>query len=140
MYGSADGVGGVLGWASGSEIVVQDSYNHGNVSSTGRNVGGVVGNLAFSSQVKRTYNTGRIQGAGGVGAVVGRKGENAEVDDSSYYDNETSGVGDAYGKALTTNRMKDAKIANLIFPELDRQTWNFRDGHYPDLKNNSRFR
>lgn len=137
VIGSGNGVGGVLGWANGTAIVVRDSYNHGKVSSTGKSVGGVVGKLLNDTKIERTYNTGRIQGGGRVGAVVGRKGEDAEVG-SSYYDNETSGVVDPYGMPLTSGQMRSGKDARLYFQGWSTATWDFRTAGYPDLKNNPR--
>jgi len=65
-----DTVGGVVG--SNFESTVQNCYARGNVTSTGRNVGGVVGlNNGKNSTLKTCYATGNIEGHEHVGGVVG---------------------------------------------------------------------
>ena len=66
--GSYGAVGGVVGANFGT---VEISYNSGNVTGSGNDVGGVIGDNGSGGKVTTSYNTGKVSGNAYVGGVVG---------------------------------------------------------------------
>ena len=71
-------VGGIAGYMSTSSII-EDSFNTGNVTSTGSHAGGIAGYYSSStptrSYIRRCYNTGSVtssySGSAYVGGIIG---------------------------------------------------------------------
>jgi filamentous hemagglutinin family protein len=78
-------VGGLVGFNTGS---VGGSYAKGNVSSSGNDVGGLVGSNAGTGTISSSYAAGKVTGADDVGGLVG---DNAGSATNSYATGSVSG-------------------------------------------------
>lgn len=122
--GSVSGIiaGGIVGYFTGNNPIVENAYNEGSV--TGTNVaGGVVGDLFDSGQVNNVYNAGSITSTNGTnaGGVLGEKfpygaPNPATVFHEAYYattdsegNNINQGAGtNSYGSAKTLEELTNA--------------------------------
>lgn len=126
-------VGGLVGYNL-DEIV--DSYSWNSVQVTLNYGGGLVGsNEGIHGKIERSYSIGTLDSTGQVGGLVGR-GESSAVD-ASFWDRETSGTISSWGGTSgTTTQMHTADT--FTDAGWDDAIWTFRDGEYPDLRDNPR--
>ncbi|MCL2086373.1 MAG: dockerin type I repeat-containing protein [Oscillospiraceae bacterium] len=133
-------IGGVAGSFVGGESSVvaaaniEDSFSHGDVSGEGDYVGGIAGQINFSTMIIDTGSWGNVSGADYVGGVVGylQTGSDSRHSSSGVINNYANGdisgkeyvggiVGNAQGRAverraLITNNHSTGKIngANYV--------------------------
>lgn len=76
---SAQNAGGIAGVIDSA--TVRDSYNTGNVTSSGNNyyVGGIAGTISGVSVLERSYNRGIVTGSYHVGGLIGWRGNTATL-------------------------------------------------------------
>ena len=112
-------VGGAAGEFDGSFLT--DTYATGNVTGTDNNVGGVVGMVRASSEVKNCYATGNVTGTDyNVGGVVGQVRESSEVKnchatgdvEGNYQVGGVAGVvsNSSMSKCYATGKVKGSRI------------------------------
>ncbi|BBI36612.1 cadherin-like beta sandwich domain-containing protein [Cohnella abietis] len=95
VYGSADNVGGLIGYYSGSNGQFSDNYAEGDVHAAGSNVGGLIGN-SHSGSIKRSYASGNVvSDQNNAGGLLGQ-GYSGAVQDS-YSLGSVSGAGTVGG-------------------------------------------
>jgi hypothetical protein len=98
-------VGGLVGYHRAGSIT-NNSYSNVNVTGTGSNAGGLVGNNEGSSIIN-SYSTGKVTGSSGVGGLVATSPSGGTCI-NSFWDNQTSerttSACSATGK--TTSQMK----------------------------------
>lgn len=70
----SDFVGGLVGNSGSYQVSVQRAYSVVNVTGTGWNIGGLVGNQSGGS-LENVYATGNVRGGSGVGGLVGSLNE-----------------------------------------------------------------
>lgn len=85
--GTARYVGGLVGNAGNVDII--ESFSTGNVTSSGADTGGLVGWLALSGSIVRSYATGTVIGAENTGGLVGWLRNGADITDSYAWGNVT---------------------------------------------------
>lgn len=140
-------VGGVSGKTFDGDIM--NSYSTGDVTGdTDGSVGGVVGsNLG---DVSDSYATGAISGGSDTGGIVGSQEYNdffsiTPTVSTSYYDSDTTGVGQAVGynnggnvgsnvHGLTTSEMQGSSASSNMDGFDFSSVWNTVSGDYPELQ------
>ncbi len=95
--GSYGAVGGVVGANFGT---VEISYNSGNVTGSGKDVGGVIGDNGSGGKVTTSYNTGKVSGNAYVGGVVGANFGTVETSSNM---GSVTGSGNAVGGVVGDN-------------------------------------
>ncbi|MCH5349797.1 MAG: hypothetical protein J1E40_10785 [Oscillospiraceae bacterium] len=99
VVSGASEVGGVVG-NNNANADVTSSYNRGNVTGTGNNVGGVAG--SSSSSIGSSYNTGGVKGSSNVGGVVGDNSGTAQKCYNTGKVEGSSAVGGVVGNSSGT--------------------------------------
>lgn len=97
-------VGGLIGWASGKEIVIRGCSNYGAISAgdisvLANNVGGLIGNVSGTDdcpiKVENCANFGELSVRGNSGGVLGNASSNAELKCLANYGKVKSTGGNA---------------------------------------------
>ncbi len=129
--GTISGVARLGGLAGTSRGPVTDSYATTVVSGSGNPVGGLVGYIADTGTITRSYAIGAVSGTVDVGGLVGRnQGSGTTI--NSYWDTQTTGRStSAGGTGLTTAQMQQ----QASFPGWDFAfIWWIQEGvGYPKL-------
>ena len=145
LSGSTE-TGGFVGVLSNSATsVVNNSYSHAAVTSTGNGVGGFVGIMNTSSVVSNSYSTGDVCSGSCAGTDDGPfVGSNSGGTLTSvFWDSDTSGWGAGSGTGVTTADFTNDGNANGIVDGLDAAGWSagiweldpmILGGGYPTLK------
>ena len=66
---TGNNVGGIVGFAKGT--LIENCYNKANVTAIGSNVGGIVGSAQGTTILTNCYSTGTISGASSIGGIAG---------------------------------------------------------------------
>lgn len=90
-------VGGILGSATGGSTTntIQNVYNLGNIkndSDTGT-VGGIIGFIASSIQIRNSYQAGTVTGGSIRGSFIGEETEYSMKIENCYYSQEGNAIG-----------------------------------------------
>ncbi|GBU24240.1 hypothetical protein R83H12_00868 [Fibrobacteria bacterium R8-3-H12] len=111
VVGTANYVGGLVGYNSGSNSTISNSYSTGNVVGTANDVGGLVGyNSGSNSTISNSYSTGNVVGTGYVGGLVG---ENSGTISNSYSTGNVTGTGtNTYAGSLVGRNGNGGTISN----------------------------
>lgn len=119
-----DYTGGIVGYSEGS---LKDNENKGKVTGSGKNIGGVVGNILMNStqnMLTQCRNSGQVNGSDTVGGVVGQisvdpsfeggivmtdceNTENGKVKGSHYKTGGVAGGADGTATAITIKSCKN---------------------------------
>ncbi len=111
-YGNLDAIGNIGGIVGSVEspITVTDSYNRGNTSASGFNVGGIVGYMSHTkAKVANCYTTGSVSGKS-AHSVIGKK-EGGTVDNCYYLSSLTA---DTNAAAISEEDLKAMKFSAPI--------------------------
>jgi hypothetical protein len=130
--GSVEGpnnVGGLVGLLSAT---IENSYATGNVSGSGRNIGGLVGDVVrlFSSStfpnITNSYATGDVFGCSFVGAFIGTTGDGVT---NSYASGDVGGTGVNIGGLTGNGGSVSATTGMRTITQMRQQNtfnnWNF---------------
>ena len=63
--------GAIVGYASGTAPTFENCFNYADITSTGSNVGGLVGYTYQNAVIKNCANFGAVTGSGSVGGIIG---------------------------------------------------------------------
>lgn len=133
-----DAVGGLVGRLSPTSsysCYVNDSYARGSVTGNGNKVGGLVGDMQYTtgtSEINHSYATGSVQGNGYVGGLVGYTGTKSTIYECFANNSEvthSSGTyvgrvgGNTSGSYVYCIARKSMTIAKTVTP-----SYSSRDG------------
>lgn len=118
-------VGGLIGTSPTN--VITDSYATGNVQSSSFYAGGLIGGFGtqFTTEdsLKNSYSTGTVSGSAAGGLI----GQNRGTVLGSYWDTESSGLGDGIGEDYNSQ-----SVTGLTSSEMVQQT-SFSDFDFEDV-------
>lgn len=81
--------GGLIGVADDTKV--EDSFALGSVSGSGKNVGGLLGQVAGGATITNSYAAGEVSGSSGLGGLVGDHNSGTLVVNDSLWDSDTTG-------------------------------------------------
>lgn len=86
--------GGLMGTFWGTDLVLSNTYNSGNVSSSGETVGGLAGyiNQNATALINNSYNTGKISGTQKIGGFIGQGYAGSAVTSVAIFDSFNNGT------------------------------------------------
>ncbi len=117
--GSSSTVGGIVGTLVGS---VAESYNRGEIDNSGKNTGGLIGELAATGSVLNCYNNGdilyqEVSGKKAAGIVANRASNGGAIENcynAGYLDDETADYED-YGEATVGGITTSGTVTNCYY-------------------------
>ncbi len=156
-------VGGLIGstyWGTGE---ITKCYATGNVTTTGQDAGGLIGELDYGSlsssyalgnvvstsfyigglvgensrTITSCFSTGSVTGASNLGGFAGRVIGASSITSTNYWDTETSGIATSAGSPTgqTTVQLQGQTTAAGIFVTWSSDEWDFgTSSQYPALK------
>ena len=71
LRGVSAGGGSVTGYATGSNIVIENCFSYVTINSTGNNAGGIVGYTNGTVTIRNCANFGNVTGSQNVGGIIG---------------------------------------------------------------------
>lgn len=88
--------GAIVGYASGSGSVIENCVNEAVITSTGNNVGGIVG-YAYKATIQNCVNNAAISGASSVGGIIGSFVDNGSIVSGCYNTGAVTATGSKAG-------------------------------------------
>lgn len=126
--------GAIVGYACGAGIKIEHCFNYASITSTGNNVGGLVGYTYQNAVIKDCANFGPVTGASKVGGISGEQNGsfNQQLAAGSYTltlsyvkDDASKGGSDtAYVSVLTLAGMAHVIVENTTFPTTKGAAWD----------------
>ena len=89
--------GAIVGYACGAGIKIEHCFNYASITSTGNNVGGLVGYTYQNAVIKDCANFGPVTGASKVGGIIGSTVGNGSTITGCYNTAEISATGSKVG-------------------------------------------
>ena len=89
--------GAIVGYASGSGAKIENCFNYAEISSTGNNVGGLVGYTAQNAVIRNCANFGSVTGGSSVGGIIGGSVDNGSTITGCYNTAEISAASSKAG-------------------------------------------
>ena len=112
-------VGGIIGKSdkesNSLKLEISKVYNSGNISSTGSNVGGIIGENSNESEINDIYNTGNINSnKDNVGGLIGISHEKITIQNAFNYNEEINGTNNI-GAILGYIENDQSSIKNVYY-------------------------
>ena len=85
--------GAIVGYACGAGIKIEHCFNYASITSTGNNVGGLVGYTYQNAVIKNCANFGAVTGGSSVGGIIGSTVGNGSTITGCYNTAEISATG-----------------------------------------------
>lgn len=89
--------GAVTGYIIGSNAVVENCFSYVTISSTGNNVGGIVGYANSNATIRNCANFGTVTGSGSVGGIIGSFVGNGNTVTGCYNTGKVTATGSKAG-------------------------------------------
>lgn len=85
--------GAIVGYACGAGIKIEHCFNYASITSTGNNVGGLVGYTYQNAEIENCANFGAVTGGSSVGGIIGSTVGNGSTITGCYNTAEISATG-----------------------------------------------
>lgn len=109
--------GGIIGFATEEGIlIVRDCYNVGSITTTtGKSVGGIIGQCSWHETISNCYNAGTVTGTANAGAIIGSYSSD-KISNCYYLDGSVirKGRGDKASIAKTATEFADGTVRELL--------------------------
>ena len=106
--------GAIVGYASGTAPTFENCFNYADITSTGNNVGGLVGYTYQNAVIENCANFGAVTGGSSVGGIIGSTVGNGSTITGCYNTAEISATGSKAGGIIggTSSEMTVANCYN----------------------------